>query len=159
MNKLKAFKVVLVILVLIILAGCSDQITSTSDHTTNPGSTGISKDKVSEKGALLSINSYNTQIKLKPFRTYTFTVSNTGLAKFNSIDVQNLSENSDIDRKPIVCEYLLIYGDSKDDIFLDCHSNGFEMKRISIENTSPYLLDLDVNLYGEKSKKNTNSEQ
>ncbi|MDQ3020961.1 MAG: hypothetical protein M3R36_10375, partial [Bacteroidota bacterium] len=87
MKNLKMFQAVLVILVLVIIAGCSDQITSTSDYETKPAS-GV---KESETGDQLTVNSFSTRIKLGPNREYTFNVSNTGLAKFTAIDVERIS--------------------------------------------------------------------
>lgn len=157
MNNLKSFSGVLIIVVSI-LAGCSDQITSSSDHTTNPGSSGVPKNKVSESAEKLSLKSFNTQIRLKPFRSYTFTKSNTGLDKINGIDVINLSDDPYLDKRPIECENLLVYGDSKDDAFIHCSSKGLDLGRITVENTSAQMLDLDVFLQGVREKKATESE-
>ncbi len=159
MKTLKAFKVVLVILVLIILGGCSDQITSPSDHTTNPGSTGIPKDKVSEADDQVSSNYFNTRIKLGPNREYTFNVSNTGLAKFTAIDVERISNEMGDDLIAKNCRYLQIYGDgAKFDIALSCSSKGFDVKQIRLKNLSSRILDLNISLLGVKKAKNINSE-
>lgn len=153
MNALKMFKAVLVILVLSILTGCSDQITSTAYETNGRGGSEKPLLKVtgaedSRQNVVPVIPTFRTYLKLKPHRSYTFNLSNTGFSKFTSIDIENLTAKSEIDRVSNDCQNLAIYGEIKSDVTLSCHSHSFNFKQITVENLSSRMLELDVTLLG-----------
>jgi hypothetical protein len=151
MKTLKMFQAVLVILVISILVGCSDQLTAPIDQANNKsGGIRTPVTSVSKTQEILPIYSYSTQIGLKQFRSYTFNVSNTGLAKFTGIDVENLSIDPNEDKIALSCQDIAITGDTKSDVKISCHSRGFEARQLTIQNLSSHLLVLRVSLYGIK---------
>lgn len=153
MNTLKMLKTVIVVLVLSVLTGCSeinDPVSSSGNTSVNNKPSEVNE-SVPNSGSAVSV--FKTIIKLKPHRTYTFGLSNTGFSKFTGIDVENISVDPYADRPVLDCEDLLIYGSLKDDIYIGCHSKEFDFKEITIENLSSGKIELSVSLQGIKAKK------
>lgn len=159
MNAIRMFQTAVTTLVIIILAGCSD-----SDNLTSSGATG-NLPKTSSKKDVSTVEenipapvpvpvipTHRVSIRIKPYRTYVFDASNTGFKKITSVDIAELSQNeSDINVRS--CRDFAIYGDSKNDTFINCHSNGFQYSKIVIENLTSKFLELDVSLTGVREKK------
>lgn len=149
MKTIKMFQtaaVVLVLAVLTVIVGCSDQMTS-------PTSSGEAN---SQYGDLLALNSFNTQITLKPHRSYTFNAANTGLKKITSIFVSAVSTEPDLDQMFLNCQDIVIQGDKKSEKSLDCSSNGLDTKSITITNRTSNFKTLDVLLAGVKVNRAVN---
>lgn len=146
MKTIKMFQIVFTITVLSIIVGCSDQFTnpefSSADisgkETVNP---------VTENSA---DNRYTAQIKLKPYKSYTFDYSNTGLKEIYAINAENITRNFDsVNRNK--CQDFIIYSKSSlNDLNLVCKSSGFNYIDITIENTSSKMIDVNVVLTGLK---------
>ncbi len=150
MSNLKIFKTAIVIFVVSLLAGCSDQLTS-------PGSGNFESSNKTKQEAASTVEKsitkdqyFRIQIKLKPHRAYIFNVSNTNFYAINSIDVQNLSLDPNSDRYLNKCQDIIVYGSTTDDVLLNCHSTGLNLKEIVVENISSKMLDLNVTLGGLK---------
>jgi ABC-type phosphate transport system substrate-binding protein len=159
MNASKMFKAALVILAISILVGCSDQLTSPQDSlSNNSGGIGTTKFNGSETQDRIAENAFSTTMKLKPGQSYTFNVSNTGLAKFTAIDVVDLSIKPNEDKYAQDCYGISVFGDTKDDIAVSCHSSGFEFKNLTVQNSSSGILGLRISLYGVKFKKSPKGE-
>ncbi len=147
MKTIKMFQIAAVTLVLSVLVGCGDQFTSpTSGGESNTQSNTQSED-------LLSLNSFYAQIRLKPHRSYVFNLANTGFKKITSIDISNGSPDPETDKIFLDCQDIAVYGDSKDDLSINCHSSGFSASTIAIENLSSKIITLDVALSGVRDSK------
>lgn len=152
MKTSKIYQAVVVVLAFSVLVGCRDQITSSGESESSIKEN--EKDVISPADENLVFNqAFNTQIKLKPFRSYTFNVSNAGFDQFNSIYIENLSMDRHNDKFPSQCQNLFVYGNTFHEcIILGCDNKGFEAKEITIENLSSRMIDLKVSLGGIKKK-------
>lgn len=155
MKAIRMFQIAVTALALSTFIGCSD-----SDNVTSSGAaddlpiTKIDKD-ASAAGDNVSvpiIPTHRVLIRIKPYRTYVFDASNTGFRKITSIDISELSQN-EADVNVRSCLDFAIYGDSENDAFINCHSNGFEYKKLTVENLTSKFLELDVSLTGVKVKR------
>lgn len=156
MRTIRMFQIAFAVLVLSIFIGCSD-----SDNLTSSGSDNLpvtkSKKGVSEledniPSPVPVIPTYRERIRIKPFRSYAFDVSNTGFKKITSVDIEQIS-SSEADANVQSCSDFAIHGDSEQDAFISCHSNGLQYKRIVIENLTSKFVELEVSLTGVKEKK------
>ncbi len=136
MKTFKLLQIAVVTLVLSVIVGCSDQFTA-------PTSGGES---VSQSEDLLSLNSFNTQIRLRPYASYEFNVANTGLEKITAIDV-SFGPDLETEQLFLDCENIAIYGALK---HLNCHGSGFNEKSITVKNLSSKSVTLNVALAGER---------
>jgi hypothetical protein len=151
MSNLKMFHAAIVIMVLSIFVGCSDNITSSGETGSPQKGEGVKASETEE--SLPVIQSYRTQIRVKPHRTYKFDEISTGFDRFYSIDINNLSVNINTDKEVTECGDILVYSSQLSKGSLSCHSKGFEVKEITVENTGSSFLDLDVTLKVFKQKK------
>lgn len=169
MKTLKMFIPVLAVLILSIITGCSE--------VTDPVSSSGNTSENNENSVTVSVPlapAFQTYIRLKPHRAYTFNISNTGLSKITGIDIENVTVNPSSDSPALVneslpipvpiynvfdCEDLSVYGSTKDDLLIGCHTRGFDLKKITVENVSSRMLDLKVSLYGIKAKKKAQEEE
>lgn len=151
MNNLKIFRAVIVILFLSILSGCSDNITSSGETGSPQKGEGVITSVTEE--SLPVIQTYRTQIRVKPHRTYTFDQISTGFDRFYSIDISNLSVNINNDKEFSDCKDILVYSSNLSKASLGCHSSGFDVKEITVENTGSSFLDLNVTMKVFKQKK------
>ena len=139
------------LIVLSISAGCSDQITSSGETGSSEKGEGVVISTVEE--SLPVIQTYRAQIRIKPQRAYTFDVMSTGFDRFYSIDINNLSLNPNEDRQADDCRDILVYSNNLKKESMSCHSNGFEVSQVTVENTGTAFLDLDVTLRAFKQSK------
>ncbi len=151
MKTSKIFSAILVIFALSLLLGCSDQISSSGES--GSGTIEHEKQIISQAvGKTVSGSIITTQIKLEPYESYTFNVSNTGFDQFNSIYVENLSIVHN-DKVSSQCQNLFIYGNKLYEcIILGCDNKGFEVYEITIENLTPKIFNLKVSLGGKKKR-------
>ncbi len=154
MKTFKMLQIAAVIFGLSVLIGCgnSDEIISSGSPGISPGTDKrILETEENVPRPVPVIPTYRTQLKLKPNSSQTFEFSNTGFYKFTSIDVSSIGPSAD--RTVQDCSNISIYGDSKNDQYISCHSGGFDFKKITIENTSSKDLELDVSIIGLKWNK------
>lgn len=152
MKNLKMFPTAIVLCVISIFAGCSDQLNSPGDSESFRLTGNHGKEVIPTVEESFSPDKYfRIQIKLKPHRVYRFNALNTGFDEINSIDVENLLPEASSEY-PTECQDILIYGSTTDGDALDCHSKGFNLKEVIVENTGSKILDLDVSLEGVKKK-------
>ena len=151
MSFIKMILPVTVIMVLSIFTGCSDQITSSGETGSSEKGEGVVISTVEE--SLPVIQTYRTQIRVKPHRSYTFDVMSTGFDRFYSIDVNNLTLKQTEDKLADKCGDILVYSNNLKKESMSCHSNGFEVSQITVENTGSTFLDLDVSLRAFKQSK------
>ena len=159
MKNLKMILSAMAILILSILTGCSDSITSSGGEYVKSSNKG----RAPEMQEQISRPLFQTRIRLKPNRSYTFNQSNTGLSSFNSIDVGRIYSNKINSENIDPCGSLVIYGGdkelSKTVSALNCKSVNINVKEITIHNISSAMIDLEVILTGTKSVKNYNDEE
>lgn len=150
MKTLNLIKTAVVILVISILIGCSDQITSSGNVETQSNGKKLA---VSETGFDLPVkNVYRVEIRLKPYRSYTFNKSNTPFVKFTAFDIVNIV-SPDEDKLISDCQDIKVYSTSvKYDKLLGCHGKGLNLSDITIENTTSQFISLRVELDGVKAK-------
>ena len=157
MRNLKMFQAALVLAVLSIVVGCSDQFTSPNQEFVKSSNKGKGSDLTHEKSSANVINPveadkhvnplYHTQISLKPGGVYKFELSNTGLNRFTSVDVSRVETASQKAEKIFdPCDGINVYSNSKKS--LSCHSKNFKEREIYVQNTSSIALDFDVLLFG-----------
>ena len=143
MNTLKSIIPATAMLILSVLTGCSDQLVSTGELSSNTDSR--------QSSAIIDKSSvFHTVIRLKPSRSYRFNTSNTGFVKINSIKADNLSLSPDEDKLVTECQDMAING-TDNDLNLDCKSKGLDLKEIEIVNTGSRMIDIDVKLTGTKN--------
>ncbi len=151
MNSLKMFLAAISILVLSVITGCSDQITSSGETGSPKKGEGV---KVSEtEESLPVIQNFTARIRVKPYRTFTFNEFSTGYDRFYSIDINNLSAGADKDKESSDCGSILVYSSQTSKGSLSCHSSGFEVKDLTVENTGSSFLDLEVSMKVFKQRK------
>ncbi len=151
MSFIKMIVSVTVIMVLSIFTGCSDQITSSGETGSSEKGEGVVISTSEE--SLPVIQTYRTQIRIKPHRAYTFDVMSTGFDRFYSIDISNITVNPKEDRATDVCRDILVYSNNLKKESMSCHSSGFEVSQVTVENTGTSFLDLDVTLRAFKQSK------
>lgn len=151
MNNLKIFRAVIVILFLSILSGCSDNITSSGETGSPQNGEGVKAPETEE--SLPVIQTYRTQIRVKPHRSYTFDINSTGFDRFYSIDISNVYGNVINETEFSDCGNILVYSSKLSKGSMDCHSSGFEVNEITVENTGSSFLDLNVTMKVFKQKK------
>jgi len=151
MSFIKMILPVTVIMVLSIFTGCSDQITSSGETGSSEKGEGVVISTVEE--SLPVIQTYRTQIRVKPHRSYTFDVMSTGFDRFYSIDISNLTVYPNEDRASDDCREILVYSNNLKKESMSCHSKGFEVSQVTVENTGSSFLDLDVSLRAYKQSK------
>ncbi len=158
MKNLRMFQAAIVIFLVSLVVGCSDQLTSSGESENFELSKTPGKEVIPTVEESSSPDNYfRIQIRLKPHRAYTFNASNTGFDELNSIDIENLSIDADdvvadSDKNEGECQDILVLGNTTDDGLLSCHSRGFNFKEIIVENTGSRMLDLDVAIGGMKKK-------
>ena len=145
MNSLKIIRIALIIAVLSIVTGCSDQITSSGDRESFNKDKGTDAQSI-ERG-LPVIPTYKFQIILKGHSKFDLDKLSTGLDKLYSIDITKTS--ADGDKLISDCNEILIYNIYAD-MFLDCHSHGFDFSSLTIENTGSSYKTLDILVRGIK---------
>ena len=151
MSFIKMIVSVTVIMVLSIFAGCSDQITSSGETGSSEKGEGVVISSAEE--SLPVIQTYRTQIRVKPHRAYTFDVISTGFDRFYSIDINNLTVIPNEDKASDVCRDILVYSNNLKKESMSCHSKGFEVSQVTVENTGTSFLDLEVTLRAFKQSK------
>lgn len=143
MNNLKLIITATAMLILSVLTGCSDQLVSTGELSSNTDSR--------QSAAIIDKSSvFHTVIRLKPSRSYRFNNSNTGFVKINSINAENLSLSPDEDKLVTECQDMAI-NSTDNDLNLDCKSKGLDLREIEIVNTGSRMIDIDVKLTGTKN--------
>lgn len=143
MNNLKSIITATAMLILSVLTGCSDQLVSTGELSSNTDSR--------QSAAIIDKSSvFHTVIRLKPSRSYRFNISNTGFVKINSINAENLSLSPDEDKLVTECQDMAI-NSTDNDLNLDCKSKGLDLREIEIVNTGSRMIDIDVKLTGTKN--------
>ncbi|MBK8552117.1 MAG: hypothetical protein IPL53_14070 [Ignavibacteria bacterium] len=145
MKNLKMLLAALSLTALSFLTGCSDQITSTGESMSgNMENSGISQAERQIDRPL-----FKTQIRLKPFRSYTFNLSNTGLNLFNSVKAERIYSAADDDIFNDPCKDLRIIGSSNEKVELSCNSSSkLDLKEVTVVNTGSSMFDVDVVLTG-----------
>lgn len=146
MKNLKMLLAALSLTVLSFITGCSDQITSSGKQDFAASDNEITLDA----GRQIDRPLFRTQIRLKPFRSYTFNLANTGLNVFNSIKAKRIYFSSDSDVNNDLCKDLRIVGSSNEKVELSCNSSKFDLKEVTVVNTSSSMFDVDVVLTGIK---------
>lgn len=142
MNTLKSIIPATAMLILSVLTGCSDQLVSTGELSSNTDR---------QSAAIIDKSSvFHTVIRLKPSRSYRFNISNTGFVKINSINAENLSLSPDEDKLVTECQDMAI-NSTDNDLNLDCKSKGLDLREIEIVNTGSRMIDIDVKLTGTKN--------
>lgn len=133
----KLFKLAIVLSVISVFTGCSDEINAPS--MSPPIAYSGSEFEQQE----ISTSVFRTNISLKPGQSYSFDYSNTGFYTVNFIMVTT-------------CDNVEIKGYNDDElIFLSCYSSGFTAKTIRIKNISSEIIEPVVYLKG-SDKKNIN---
>lgn len=151
MKTLKTFQTLFLMIILSILTGCSDQITSSGETgSSEKGEEVISASSLPIK--LPVVPTFRAQVRLKPFRTYTFDLFSTGFDRLYSIDIDNIPVKSEDKDLVFDCSKIAVYSLSNGSL-LDCHSSGIDVKEITVENKSSDFLDLEVSIRGVKQKK------
>lgn len=149
MNAIRMFQIALVITVLSLMTGCSDQITSSgnSESVTSASHGVMSASTVNRDKPV-----FKTQIRIKPNRSYTFRHDNTGFTTLSYIKVEYLNDITD--SKSDKCSNFQITGKNNfEKNQLSCESKGFNANEISILNLTNKFLDLEVTLDGVKGNK------
>ncbi len=150
MNALNFVRTAVVILVLAVLVGCSDQITSSGDSQTKSSGKKMYSSETEEN--IPAKNVFRVQIGIKPYRSFKFDASNTPYAKFTALEVQRVFDVS-ADKVIGDCQDILIYStSSKEDKWLNCRARGFSLSDIVIQNTSSKFILLNVTLDGVRAK-------
>lgn len=146
----------LTILILSILTGCNDGVTSSGGEYVKSSNKGKAPEFQEQTARPL----FHTQVRLKPNRSYTFNQSNTGLSSFTSINVSRIYTGNENSENIDPCGSLVIYGGdkelSKTVSALNCVSENINEKEITIHSISSTMTDLDVILTGVKPVKNYN---
>lgn len=146
MKNLKMLLAALSLTALSFVTGCSDQITSSGKQDFMPSDNEITLDA----GRQIDRPIFHTQIRLKPYRSYTFNLENTELNVFNSIKAQRIYYSTDSDVNNDLCRDLRIFGRSNEKVELNCNSSKFDLKEVTVVNTGPSMFDVDVVLTGLK---------
>lgn len=149
MNAIRMFHIALVITVLSVLTGCSDQITSSGNtESVSSASHGVTSASTVHRDKPV----FKSQIRLKPNRSYTFRYENSGFATINYIKVDYLNDITDSQTDK--CSSFQITGKNNfEKNQLSCESKGFNANEISILNLTDKFLDLEVTLDGIKGNK------
>ncbi len=139
MKTLKSATAIMVICVLSILTGCSDQIlTPVTQSSGSDLKVNIAEENKSD------VLRYQSKISLKPNQSYSYSYESTGFYSFNSISVLNCGDTkSGLDISGYMDDQALT---------LDCNSTGFYVWSITIVNTTGEAVDLDVTLTGSKKR-------
>lgn len=140
MKTLKMLQVAIIALTFAAVTGCSD----------SPLTTGGQKSEVINRPESSADNKVLVNVRLKPGRSYEFNSSNTGFLNIIGIDIKNLSVFEEFARPQGDCQDLLVYSGPKADQVFDCHSKGFSVRKITVENTGSHMVDLQVSLTGVK---------
>lgn len=140
MKTLRMLQIAIAVLLIAAVTGCSD----------SPVTTGGQKSEVTNKTGSSADNKLLTYVKLKPGRSFEFNSSNTGFLRILGIDIKNLSVSEESARPQGDCQDLLVYSGPKADQAFDCHSKGFSVRTITVENTGSRIIDLQVSLTGVK---------
>ncbi len=151
MKNLEMFLTAAAISLVSILAGCSDQLISPGETQTFNSPEKPGKEVVPTVGSLSVDRYFRTQLRLKPYGSFTFDASNTEFHVINSIDIENLSQDSFTDQDKSECQDILVYDTSNNKV-LSCHSKGLQVTQITVENTGSSMIDLDVVLTGLKKR-------
>lgn len=147
MKTLKIFVAAVLMTVIAIITGCSDQITS-NGLTDNSNSV----DKTPGKHA----SSFEMYVRIKPFHTFRIDESNTSLSRFNSLRVVDPNPSAVDINNPGVCDDLLIFSESaKDDRIITCNETGLDVADLEIQNYSSKMIDLKVTVTGKLKEKLT----
>lgn len=150
MKTLNLVRTAVVILVLSILVGCSDQITSSGDDVQTYGKRIYPKD--TDYG-IPAKNVFRTEIRLKPHRSYKFNKSNMPFVKITSFDIVNIAVQGE-DKFVPNCQDIKVYSNlPKYDGALGCSNKGLNLSELTIENTSSQFISLSVELDGVRAKK------
>lgn len=149
MKTLKSIQTALLIPVITIFAGCTDQITSPGDTFMKTNN----KEYKPEVDRHIIISEFHSQIRLKPYRFYTFNYKNTGLVRFTSINVNHVNNIQSEGLDDVLCRNIIVYDNSSTNKetygSIGCQNSNLDLKEITIENTGSSFLDLDVVLSGE----------
>lgn len=139
---------VLIIFAISILAGCSDNITSSGESNLNS----TDKTVITEVERQTDRPLYHSQIRLKPNRSYTFNLANTGLNRITSSDIKSISHKAETEESADPCRSLLVYTNGKNIEkrinALSCHEVKLDIEEITVQNTSSSMIDVDVVLLG-----------
>lgn len=147
MKTLKMLKAAILIVVIAITTGCSDQLTSTGVMEQNSSVNDASK---------IHAATHYEQIRLKPNRSFTFDGNNTSLSRFYSVRVEEIGSNQNDDRSENVCNKISVFSaSSADDRIFQCTESGFDVSGITIQNNSSEMLDLMVTVTGKLKDKLT----
>lgn len=161
MKTLKIIPALTVILIVSFVIGCSDQLISPPESENFKLLKRSDKKYIPLADESLSTNqTFRAQIRLRPFASYTFNEANSGFVELNAIDIWIISIDPYNERRPSECQDILVYGkgttsvdgSTVDDGLLSCHSKGFSLKEIVVENTGVKTMDLDIQLVGVKKK-------
>ncbi|MEO8664761.1 MAG: hypothetical protein ABI462_04625 [Ignavibacteria bacterium] len=137
MYTFKIYRTAILMLVLSILAGCSDEITS--PVTESGGHETAIKQEAQEN---LSTNFFHGKVLLKPRQSYSFSYENTGFYRFNAVSVTNCEDiKNDIE----VTGYM-----DDEAITLGCSTKDFWVKSITVTNISGHKTEIDIYLTGTK---------
>ncbi len=134
MFKIKSTVLAVLLIVLFIMSGCSEDVISPLSEN---GETGKA---ASDADATIDSKKFHSKISLKPRQTVEFHAGNTIFRSFNSISILNCG---------ITKSSLEILGYANDAILLlSCNSNDFFAYSITIENKTRSSIELDVFLGG-----------
>lgn len=138
MKALKMIQTAIAVIVISVLAGCSDQLISpTASNDTN------NSVEINSAGNQAANNVFHSKIGLKPYQSYSFDYLNTGFFTFNSIWVADKEVKSKLE----------IFGYLDDEVIvLNEESKGFFVRTISIQNVTSKALEIDVTLSGSRVK-------
>lgn len=143
MKTIKMLQTGLMIAVLTILIGCSDQFMNPDLSSKNNLSDGSGKSNTENSAT----NSLTTILDLKPNSSFTFDNTNTDFKKINSINAEIITV-----RLPAYqdCNNLIFYSKkSNSDIEINCISKGLNLEDLTIENTGDDVIKVSLILTGE----------
>ncbi len=154
MKNLKMILPALIIFALSVFTGCSDSITSSGESNFNSTDKAGAKEveKMTERPL------YHGQIRLKPNRSYTFNIENTGLSSFTSSEIKNISPQQLKEDSADPCRSLFIYRGGrtteKKVNSLNCYEEKLDLKEITVQNTGSSFIEADVILFGTRPSVN-----
>ncbi|MBK8552120.1 MAG: hypothetical protein IPL53_14085 [Ignavibacteria bacterium] len=137
MLKIKSTITAVMVMLLSIMTGCSDQIVSPFSQSTGP-------DAVSNApGIKKNPDVFYSKITLKPRQAFTYSHKNTVFSSFNSISILNCGDaKSSVEILGYLNDVVMVLG---------CNSKGFIANSITIENKTQNSVELDVFLTGVQS--------
>lgn len=149
---MKTFKLLqtgIAALLIAVLIGCSDSITTSGFNEKPDGS--ISNNETGSAQTLVS--SYSSEIRLKPNQSITFEALHIGLNSIKSFSVDKVLDLQST-RKADLCQDLRITGFNMNSnrYLFSCREEKVDLTSLTIDNISSNFVTLNVQFTGVKSK-------